>query len=260
MSVHEPTGSVFPAACIWCNGEDYRGAVDHTESGRECQRWDLQRPHPHPFEPGKYAGRARRHRGQARVGGQTRYQAVYRKQTRPESQGAVHVPLPPPDSLTKTWTTTTAGIRTAQSGPGAIPRTRRWSENSATSPAAVGREDPAWEAPGKRGGRGIAGERGRAGRDPGGDPREWGSASDRAPTRHGPSKGPRHNRATKPRRSIASAGRARATGARPTPPRRACPASVGTHRALINIALRPRNTRASEVAGCRWGLSPADGT
>ncbi|KAM5234506.1 hepatocyte growth factor-like protein isoform 4-T5 [Hipposideros larvatus] len=136
------------AACIWCNGEDYRGAVDHTESGRECQRWDLQRPHPHPFEP---------------------------------------------DSLTKTWTTTTAGIRTAQSGPGAIPRTRRWSENSATSPAA----------------------------------------------------GPRHNRATKPRRSIASAGRARATGARPTPPRRACPASVGTHRALINIALRPRNTRAN---------------
>ncbi|XP_069331812.1 hepatocyte growth factor-like protein isoform X4 [Eulemur rufifrons] len=42
------------AACIWCNGEDYRGAVDRTESGRECQRWDLQRPHQHPFEPGKF--------------------------------------------------------------------------------------------------------------------------------------------------------------------------------------------------------------
>ncbi|XP_012626756.2 hepatocyte growth factor-like protein isoform X2 [Microcebus murinus] len=42
------------ATCIWCNGEDYRGAVDHTESGRECQRWDLQRPHQHPFEPGKF--------------------------------------------------------------------------------------------------------------------------------------------------------------------------------------------------------------
>lgn len=41
------------ATCVWCNGEDYRGAVDHTESGRECQRWDLQHPHPHPFEPGK---------------------------------------------------------------------------------------------------------------------------------------------------------------------------------------------------------------
>ncbi|XP_005410270.1 PREDICTED: hepatocyte growth factor-like protein isoform X3 [Chinchilla lanigera] len=42
------------AACVWCNGEDYRGSVDHTESGRECQRWDLQHPHVHPFEPGKF--------------------------------------------------------------------------------------------------------------------------------------------------------------------------------------------------------------
>ncbi|XP_070216504.1 hepatocyte growth factor-like protein isoform X2 [Bos mutus] len=42
------------AACLWCNGEDYRGSVDSTESGRECQRWDLQHPHPHPFEPGKF--------------------------------------------------------------------------------------------------------------------------------------------------------------------------------------------------------------
>ncbi|XP_033063552.1 hepatocyte growth factor-like protein isoform X10 [Trachypithecus francoisi] len=42
------------AACVWCNGEDYRGAVDRTESGRECQRWDLQHPHQHPFEPGKF--------------------------------------------------------------------------------------------------------------------------------------------------------------------------------------------------------------
>ncbi|XP_044609968.1 hepatocyte growth factor-like protein isoform X5 [Equus asinus] len=42
------------AACVWCNGEDYRGAVDRTESGRECQRWDLQHPHAHPFEPGKF--------------------------------------------------------------------------------------------------------------------------------------------------------------------------------------------------------------
>ncbi|XP_023087216.1 hepatocyte growth factor-like protein isoform X2 [Piliocolobus tephrosceles] len=42
------------AVCVWCNGEDYRGAVDRTESGRECQRWDLQHPHQHPFEPGKF--------------------------------------------------------------------------------------------------------------------------------------------------------------------------------------------------------------
>lgn len=52
--VQECLGPVSPAACVWCNGEDYRGAVDRTESGRECQRWDLQHPHSHPFEPGKY--------------------------------------------------------------------------------------------------------------------------------------------------------------------------------------------------------------
>uniref|UniRef100_A0A452EN11 Hepatocyte growth factor-like protein n=1 Tax=Capra hircus TaxID=9925 RepID=A0A452EN11_CAPHI len=82
------------AACLWCNGEDYRGSVDSTESGRECQRWDLQHPHPHPFEPSFW---------------------------------------------TKIWTTTIAGIRTARSGPGATPQTRRWRESSATSPAAVQR-------------------------------------------------------------------------------------------------------------------------
>ncbi|XP_030063000.1 hepatocyte growth factor-like protein isoform X2 [Microcaecilia unicolor] len=42
------------ATCLSCNGEDYRGMVDHTESGRECQRWDLQTPHQHPFWPEKY--------------------------------------------------------------------------------------------------------------------------------------------------------------------------------------------------------------
>ncbi|XP_070216505.1 hepatocyte growth factor-like protein isoform X3 [Bos mutus] len=91
------------AACLWCNGEDYRGSVDSTESGRECQRWDLQHPHPHPFEPGFW---------------------------------------------TKIWTTTIAGIRTARSGPGAIPPTRRWRESSATSPAAVQRSEaqPSQEA------------------------------------------------------------------------------------------------------------------
>uniref|UniRef100_A0A8C4K805 Macrophage stimulating 1 n=1 Tax=Dromaius novaehollandiae TaxID=8790 RepID=A0A8C4K805_DRONO len=33
------------AVCMSCNGEDYRGFVDRTESGAECQRWDLQHPH-----------------------------------------------------------------------------------------------------------------------------------------------------------------------------------------------------------------------
>ncbi|XP_070632818.1 hepatocyte growth factor-like protein isoform X3 [Bos indicus] len=136
------------AACLWCNGEDYRGSVDSTESGRECQRWDLQHPHPHPFEPGFW---------------------------------------------TKIWTTTIAGIRTARSGPGAIPPTRRWRESSATSPAA----------------------------------------------------GPRHSRARKPRRSTASAGKARATGAQSTPPPRACPASVGMHSSHISIALRRKSMRAN---------------
>uniref|UniRef100_A0A8C6W6A3 Macrophage stimulating 1 (hepatocyte growth factor-like) n=1 Tax=Nannospalax galili TaxID=1026970 RepID=A0A8C6W6A3_NANGA len=42
------------AVCVWCNGEDYRGEVDRTESGRECQRWDLQHPHSHPFQPGNF--------------------------------------------------------------------------------------------------------------------------------------------------------------------------------------------------------------
>ncbi|XP_043742382.1 hepatocyte growth factor-like protein isoform X4 [Cervus elaphus] len=136
------------AACLWCNGEDYRGSVDRTESGRECQRWDLQHPHPHPFEPGFW---------------------------------------------TKIWTTTIAEIRTARRGPGAIPPTRRWRESSATSPAA----------------------------------------------------GPRHSRARKPRRSTASAGKARATGAQSTPPPRVCPASVGMHSSHISIALRRKSMRAN---------------
>ncbi|XP_053075342.1 hepatocyte growth factor-like protein isoform X5 [Acinonyx jubatus] len=148
------------AACVWCNGEEYRGAVDRTESGRECQRWDLQRPHAHPFEPG---------------------------------------------SLTKIWTTTIAGIRTAPSGPGAIPPTRRWSESSATSLAA----------------------------------------------------GWRHSRATRPRRSVASAGRARATGARPTPPPQAYPASGGTRRTPISIVLLRRNTHARTFGRTSAGIPTA---
>lgn len=37
-----------------CNGESYRGPMDHTESGRECQRWDLEEPHKHLFHPKRY--------------------------------------------------------------------------------------------------------------------------------------------------------------------------------------------------------------
>ncbi|XP_062853582.1 hepatocyte growth factor-like protein [Trichomycterus rosablanca] len=40
--------------CITCNGEDYRGQVDHTVNGRECQRWDQQYPHQHIYQPEKY--------------------------------------------------------------------------------------------------------------------------------------------------------------------------------------------------------------
>ncbi|CAB1323146.1 unnamed protein product, partial [Coregonus sp. 'balchen'] len=37
--------------CVSCNGEGYRGPMDHTETGRECQRWDLEEPHKHLFHP-----------------------------------------------------------------------------------------------------------------------------------------------------------------------------------------------------------------
>ncbi|XP_059800504.1 hepatocyte growth factor-like protein isoform X3 [Hypanus sabinus] len=40
--------------CVTCNGEDYAGFMDHTASGRECQRWDLNYPHEHKYQPEKY--------------------------------------------------------------------------------------------------------------------------------------------------------------------------------------------------------------
>uniref|UniRef100_A0A3B4ULC3 Hepatocyte growth factor n=1 Tax=Seriola dumerili TaxID=41447 RepID=A0A3B4ULC3_SERDU len=40
--------------CMNCNGEDYRGPMDHTESGKECQRWDLDEPHKHLYHPKRY--------------------------------------------------------------------------------------------------------------------------------------------------------------------------------------------------------------
>lgn len=52
MLKHTPP--LLAAVCMTCNGEEYRGAVDRTESGTECQRWDLQHPHKHPYHPNKY--------------------------------------------------------------------------------------------------------------------------------------------------------------------------------------------------------------
>uniref|UniRef100_A0A3Q0T1F7 Hepatocyte growth factor n=1 Tax=Amphilophus citrinellus TaxID=61819 RepID=A0A3Q0T1F7_AMPCI len=43
--------------CINCIGEDYRGPMDHTESGKECQRWDLDEPHKHLYHPKRYPDR-----------------------------------------------------------------------------------------------------------------------------------------------------------------------------------------------------------
>ncbi|XP_064877194.1 hepatocyte growth factor-like [Oncorhynchus nerka] len=40
--------------CMRCNGEDYKGPMDHTENGKECQRWDSSKPHRHPYQPKKY--------------------------------------------------------------------------------------------------------------------------------------------------------------------------------------------------------------
>ncbi|XP_062928862.1 hepatocyte growth factor [Mobula hypostoma] len=40
--------------CMMCNGESYRGPMDHTVSGKECQRWDLQEPHRHRFSPERF--------------------------------------------------------------------------------------------------------------------------------------------------------------------------------------------------------------
>ncbi|XP_032729144.1 hepatocyte growth factor isoform X3 [Lontra canadensis] len=40
--------------CMTCNGESYRGPMDHTESGKICQRWDHQTPHRHKFLPERY--------------------------------------------------------------------------------------------------------------------------------------------------------------------------------------------------------------
>lgn len=40
--------------CMRCNGETYRGPMDHTQSGKECQRWDSQKPHKHTYQPHRY--------------------------------------------------------------------------------------------------------------------------------------------------------------------------------------------------------------
>uniref|UniRef100_A0A4W4FKN7 Hepatopoietin-A n=1 Tax=Electrophorus electricus TaxID=8005 RepID=A0A4W4FKN7_ELEEL len=45
------------AVCMQCNGEGYRGPMDHTETGKECQRWDSQRPHKHKYQPHRHSGK-----------------------------------------------------------------------------------------------------------------------------------------------------------------------------------------------------------
>uniref|UniRef100_UPI00398F39A6 plasminogen n=1 Tax=Pristiophorus japonicus TaxID=55135 RepID=UPI00398F39A6 len=37
--------------CMFCSGENYRGKISQTENGTPCQRWDLQTPHLHGYNP-----------------------------------------------------------------------------------------------------------------------------------------------------------------------------------------------------------------
>nr|XP_033794312.1 plasminogen [Geotrypetes seraphini] len=37
--------------CMHCNGKYYRGNISKTESGLDCQSWDLQTPHTHGYLP-----------------------------------------------------------------------------------------------------------------------------------------------------------------------------------------------------------------
>uniref|UniRef100_A0A9J8CE60 Macrophage stimulating 1 n=1 Tax=Cyprinus carpio carpio TaxID=630221 RepID=A0A9J8CE60_CYPCA len=46
--------SGYTTNCFRGRGEDYRGKVNETTSGIPCQRWDAQKPHEHPFFPKTY--------------------------------------------------------------------------------------------------------------------------------------------------------------------------------------------------------------
>uniref|UniRef100_UPI00358F9CDF hepatocyte growth factor-like protein isoform X2 n=1 Tax=Myxine glutinosa TaxID=7769 RepID=UPI00358F9CDF len=37
--------------CMTCNGEDYRGFMDHSETGKPCRRWDSEHPKPFFYRP-----------------------------------------------------------------------------------------------------------------------------------------------------------------------------------------------------------------
>ncbi|XP_030053923.1 plasminogen [Microcaecilia unicolor] len=37
--------------CMHCNGKNYRGKISKTESGLDCQSWEVQTPHTHGYRP-----------------------------------------------------------------------------------------------------------------------------------------------------------------------------------------------------------------
>ena len=39
----------YSSDCQTGNGDEYKGEVDKTKSGKECQTWTKQRPHRHRF-------------------------------------------------------------------------------------------------------------------------------------------------------------------------------------------------------------------
>ncbi|XP_041635047.1 apolipoprotein(a)-like [Cheilinus undulatus] len=49
-----PSCGPEPEECFECTGESYRGKLSTTESGLSCQRWDVQEPHNHDYDPSSH--------------------------------------------------------------------------------------------------------------------------------------------------------------------------------------------------------------